>query len=111
MPSIDVRAPINRVWDLVSDPQRLPDWLGAPEGDLPATVEEGDAIGPWTVDTVREGEELTLRGGLQAIRIQLAPTGDGTRVELDLPGDAEAALDRLQTLAQAEGDTPRLPPQ
>ena len=111
MPSIDVRAPINRVWDLVSDPQRLPDWLGSPtNGELPATLEEGEHVGPGAVETVVEGEELELRGGMMVVHVKLTPTAEGTRVDAELPDDPEVALERLKTLAQAEGDTPAVPP-
>ena len=75
--SIDLRAPINRVWDLVTDPQRLPDWVsihaGFPDG-APAALEEGtsfkqqlkmggqDVEVTWTVEQLKEGEELVWSG-------------------------------------------------
>ena len=75
--SIDLRAPLNRVWDLVTDPQRLPDWVtihaGFPDG-APAALEQGttfkqqlkmagqDVEVTWTVAELREGEELVWDG-------------------------------------------------
>jgi uncharacterized protein YndB with AHSA1/START domain len=109
--SIDLRAPVNRVWDLVSDPQRLPDWVsihaGFPDG-APAALEEGttfkqelrmagqDVEVTWTVEELKEGESLVWSGegpmGATArTRYALEDVGDGsTRFDYentyDLPG-------------------------
>lgn len=75
--SIDLHAPVNRVWDVVSDPQRLPDWVtihaGFPDG-APGALDEGttftqqlsmagqDVEVTWTVERLVEGEELVWAG-------------------------------------------------
>lgn len=149
--SVDLRAPINRVWDLVTDPQRLPDWVtihaGFPDG-APASLDEGttfkqqlkmagqDVEVTWTVEQLREGEELTWAGegpmgATATTKYALKDLGGGeTRFDYetsyDLPGgpigkvvgkvaeggaedEASASLDKLKTLVEAEGDTPAAP--
>lgn len=148
--SIELRAPINRVWEVVTDPQRLPDWVtihqAFPDG-APAALEQGtsfkqtlrvagqDVDVTWTVETLREGEELVWQGegpaGTTArtryLLQDLGSESPGVRFdyenEYDLPGgvigkavgqaakgqasnESEASLEKLKALIEAEGDTP-----
>lgn len=112
---IVVNAPVQRVWDLVTDPQRLADWVTVhrdfPEGEPRALTQQtpftqtmaaaGQEVDvEWTVVESREGEELVWEGagpmGSSArTRVTLEDAGGCTRVAYeagyDLPGGVVGA--------------------
>lgn len=108
--SVEVRAEPSAVWAVLSDVERIDEWLTVHdefEEDPPAEIEEGielrqkvssgdfGARVEWVVETVEEPELMCWHGsatGGAELRTtyRLVPTDEGTRIEcttdLQLPG-------------------------
>jgi carbon monoxide dehydrogenase subunit G len=101
--SVEVSAPPERVWEVISDLSTCDEWLvihvGFPDG-APETLEEGTRYKQtvtllglsqdvsWTVDEVDPPRRLALKGkGPAGVKLRAAyrlePAGDGTRVAYD----------------------------
>ncbi len=129
----DFDAPVERVWDLWSDPRRLERWWGPPT--YPATMREHDLTPGGTVTyfmTGPDGERLHGYWRILAVdpptalefvdgfadqngtpsetmpttttRVRLDERGDGgTRMELTAVFDSRDAMERLIKMGMAEG--------
>jgi uncharacterized protein YndB with AHSA1/START domain len=128
----DFDAPIERVWQLWSDPRQLERWWGPPTH--PATVEEHDLTpggavtyfmtGPegeryrgwWRVTSVDPPTSLEFTDGFAnedgtpnadmpatMVRMQLAQHGDGTRMELRSFFDSKEQMEQLVSMGMVEG--------
>jgi len=108
--SIEIDAPIDEVWDLVMDPDRLGDWVtihesvfDVPDGDLAEGSRFGQRmklkgvklkvrwrIGELERPHVARWEGEAAAGAKARISYELAESGEGTRFdyenEFDLPG-------------------------
>jgi len=107
MPKVNVTAQIpaapDKVWDVLTDPTRFPEWFTTHEGfigDVPARLEEGStytqrvkAMGmpadtAWRVVTAQAPQRLELAGdGPMGVKVRssyvLQPDGDGSRLDVE----------------------------
>ncbi|WCN03620.1 SRPBCC family protein [Streptomyces sp. M92] len=128
----DFSAPVERVWELWSDPRQLERWWGPPT--YPATVErhdltpggdvtyfmtgpEGDKYrGWWRVATVDAPRSLEFTDGFAdqdgvpdvampttATRVTLTERDGGTRMEMLAVFDTREQMDQLMKMGMEEG--------
>jgi uncharacterized protein YndB with AHSA1/START domain len=127
----DFDAPIERVWDLWSDPRQLERWWGPPTH--PATVEkhdltpggevryvmngpEGATWGAWRVTAVDPPTSLEFTDAfadqdgrriadmpLIAVRVRLTERDGGTRMEMHLTFDSREDMEKLMSTGIVEG--------
>ncbi|MFH8439615.1 SRPBCC domain-containing protein [Streptomyces sp. NPDC018026] len=128
----DFAAPVERVWQLWSDPRQLERWWGPPT--YPATVEEYDLTpggdvtyfmtGPegekfrgwWRVATVDAPRSLEFTDGFAdadgvpdaamptaANRVTLTERDGGTRMEMRAVFDTREQMEQIMTMGTAEG--------
>ena len=128
----DFTAPIEKVWELWSDPRKLERWWGPPT--YPATVlkhelstggavtyfmtsPEGEKFhGLWQITAVNPPKSIEFRdlfadaeGNPTAdmpapkVRMQLTQHGDGTRMEILSIFHSRAEMDQLDNMGASEG--------
>ncbi|MFC7885788.1 SRPBCC domain-containing protein [Streptomyces sp. NPDC057376] len=128
----DFSAPVERVWELWSDPRQLERWWGPPT--YPATVEEHDLTpggdvtyfmtGPegdkyrgwWRVATVNAPTSLEFTDGFAdqdgvpnadmpttTTRVTLTERDGGTRMEMLAVFDTREQMDQLMKMGMEEG--------
>ncbi|MFC8871261.1 MULTISPECIES: SRPBCC family protein [unclassified Streptomyces] len=128
----DFSAPVERVWELWSDPRQLERWWGPPT--YPATVEEHDLTpggdvtyfmtGPegdkyrgwWRVATVDAPTSLEFTDGFAdqdgvpnadmpttTTRVTLTERDGGTRMEMLAVFDTREQMDQLMKMGMEEG--------
>jgi len=104
--SVDIRAPAERVFDLVCTPERLPEWNVSVASARRSVAGEAVCLGSRAVlsgrilgQTLESETEVVgfepprlfatraIRGPRLHTRFELAPLPDGTRVEIDVSGD------------------------
>jgi uncharacterized protein YndB with AHSA1/START domain len=124
--------PIDRVWELWSDPRRLERWLGPPTH--PASVEKHDLTpggevrfcmtgpdgdrswGTWRVTAVDPPTSLELTDAfadadgtpiadmpVSRVRIQLAARAGGTRMEIHAAFESREDLEKWVSMGTVEG--------
>ncbi|MFH8977579.1 SRPBCC domain-containing protein [Streptomyces sp. NPDC017890] len=128
----DFAAPVERVWQLWSDPRQLERWWGPPT--YPATVEEYDLTpggdvtyfmtGPegdkhrgwWRITSVTEPTSLEFTDGFAdadgvrsagmpttTTRVTLTERDGGTRMEMRSAFDTREQMDQLMKMGMEEG--------
>jgi uncharacterized protein YndB with AHSA1/START domain len=127
----DFDAPIERVWDLWSDPRKLERWWGPPTH--PATVEKHDLTPGGEVTYVMTGPEGATRGAwrvtavdpprsleftdafadqdgrriadmpVHRVRVRLAERDGGTRMEMRLMFESRDDIEKLISTGVVEG--------
>jgi uncharacterized protein YndB with AHSA1/START domain len=128
----DFDAPIERVWELWSDPRKLERWWGPP--GYPATFEkhdlmpggeatyfmtgpEGDASwGMWRVTAVEPPTSLDFTDAfadtdgtpiagmpVHTVRVRLTERDAGTRMELHSTFDSREDMEKLVNMGMVEG--------
>jgi uncharacterized protein YndB with AHSA1/START domain len=127
----DFDAPIERVWDLWSDPRKLERWWGPPTD--PATFETHDLTPGGEATYVMTGPDRTTRGTwrvtavdpptsleftdaftdqdrtqiadmpLITVRVQLTERDAGTRMEMHLKFESREDLEKLLSTGIVEG--------
>jgi uncharacterized protein YndB with AHSA1/START domain len=86
-----VRSPATReeLWNLLSDPRRLPEWWEGPDGGSPL---------PQLVEPARAGERVVISCLVsdQRFELRLEDEEDGTRIDVlvDVPDTEAARLDQ-----------------
>lgn len=128
----DFPAPIDRVWELWSDPRKLERWWGPP--GYPATFEKHDlspggeatyfmsgpegekSWGVWRVTAVQQPTSLEFTDAfadsdgtpipdmpIHMVRVQLTETDAGTRMEMRSRFESREAMDKLVDTGMVEG--------
>ncbi|MGH8956889.1 MAG: SRPBCC family protein [Microbacterium sp.] len=128
----DFDAPIDRVWELWSDPRKLERWWGPPT--YPATFEkhdltpggevtyfmtgpEGDTPrGMWRVTAVEPPTSLEFTDAfadtdgtpiadmpVSKVRVQLTERNGGTRMEIHSTSESREDLEKLVSMGAVEG--------
>ena len=128
----DFDAPVERVWELWTDPRQLERWWGPPS--YPATFEEHDLNpgggvsyfmtspegekyrGWWRITTVQPPTSLEFTDGfadqdgnpvpdmpVSTVRMQLSPHDGGTRMELRSAFESKEQMEQLMNMGAAEG--------
>jgi uncharacterized protein YndB with AHSA1/START domain len=104
--SVDIRAPAERIFDLVCTPERLPEWNVSVESARRSVAGQAVCLGSRAVlsgrllgQTLESETEVisfepprlfatrAIRGPRVHTRFVLAPLPEGTRVDLDVTGD------------------------
>jgi uncharacterized membrane protein len=104
--SVDIRAPAERIFDLVCTPERLPEWNVSVASARRSVAGEAVCLGSRAVVSGRllgqtlesETEVISfepprlfatraIRGPRVNTRFELATLADGTRVDVDVSGD------------------------
>ncbi|MGI9145719.1 MAG: SRPBCC family protein [Chloroflexota bacterium] len=104
--SVDIRAPIERIFDLVCTPERLPEWNTSVQSARRSRADEAVGVGTRAVLSGRLlGQRLesetevvnfepprlfatrAVRGPPINTRIVLAAQAEGTRVDIDVSGE------------------------
>jgi carbon monoxide dehydrogenase subunit G len=101
----EIQAPAEKVWDLVCNLQRIPEWVGntlemlsvseGPTGSGTTYRERSRIMGPWKAPTEwrittfeaprRQVHEGTLpMGGNATLDISLEPAGEGSRITIKM---------------------------
>ena len=128
----DFDAPVEQVWDLWADPRKLEQWWGPPthpatvvEHDLTPggevryymTSPEGEKFhGQWRITAVDQAKSVEFvdafadaegnpAAGMPSTttRMELAPYGGGTRMELRAVFDTREQMDQLLEMGMDEG--------
>jgi uncharacterized protein YndB with AHSA1/START domain len=96
--------PVEKVWRAVTDPEHLGAWFPSPvEVDLRAGGEmrfaafAGEAAASGTVEAVEAPHRLAFTWGSDRMTFDLAPDGDGTRLELTHTFDDRAGAASFAT--------------
>jgi uncharacterized protein YndB with AHSA1/START domain len=127
----DFDAPIERVWELYSDPRKLERWLGPPTH--PATIEkhdltpggeilffmtgpEGDSRGVWRVTAVYPPTSLEFTDAfaetdgtpiadmpVSRIRVRLTERDGGTRMELQSAFESREDMEKWVSMGTVDG--------
>ena len=127
----DFEAPVERVWELWSDPRQLERWWGPP--GYPATVEKHDLVpggevtyymtgpdgrmwGLWQVTAVDPPVSLEFSdkfadadgnpaadGPVHHVSVRLSAREGGTRMELRSTFDSREDMDKLVGMGMVEG--------
>jgi uncharacterized protein YndB with AHSA1/START domain len=128
----DFNAPVERVWELWTDPRRLERWWGPPS--YPATFEEHDLKpgggvsyfmtspegekyrGWWRITTVQPPTSLEFTDGfadadgnpvadmpVSTVRMRLSAHDGGTRMELRSVFESQEQMEQLMNMGAAEG--------
>ena len=127
----DFDAPLERVWELWSDPRRLEGWLGPPTH--PATVEkhdlipggevtffmtgpEGDTWGVWRLTAVDPPASLEFTDAfaeadgtpiaempVNTVRVRLTERDGGTRMEVRSRFESREEMEKWVSLGTVEG--------
>jgi uncharacterized protein YndB with AHSA1/START domain len=119
----DFEAPVDRVWELWSDPRKLERWWGPP--GYPATFEThdltvgGEAVyfmtgpggersdGMWRVTAVDPPTTLRFTdacgGTVSAVAVDLTEREGGTRMEMRLTFESRGDMDKVVDRGTVEG--------
>jgi uncharacterized protein YndB with AHSA1/START domain len=93
---VDLDASVDAVWDALTEPATLAEWMGGPAtldarpgGDGRLTDVETDTVRRVLVTESTPGRRLSFtwwpeddRGAASEVRFDLSPTGDGTRLRV-----------------------------